>query len=340
MEISELRSHIQGHLSDGLVIIVGSGLSCAEGMPGMGKLAEHIIEKAPSYPAIASYANWASIVSNIALKGLEAAFLAQQLPADVEAAIMRITIEYLLEFESEILEEILSGDRKLRFTRLLAHVLKPNAGIPVITTNYDRLIEIASEDAGLGVHSLFYGNYIGKLDPKESKLGLCRDVKMVTKNVRLVYREHICLFKPHGSFDWYLRGLQPVRYSGNLSIPRLMITPGLNKFRNGYDSPFDKHREEANKAIDRASRFLIIGYGFNDDHLETHLKPAIQSGKPTILLTQKISENAAAIIKNSSAFWALEQAPLNATRLLTQIEDIVFPNINLWDLNGFIDGAL
>jgi hypothetical protein len=66
----------------------------------------------------------------------------------------------------------------------------------------------------------------------------------------------------------------------------------LNKFRSGYESPFDKHRERANEEIDRASRFLILGYGFNDDHLETHLKPKLRAGRPTLLITLQVSEAA------------------------------------------------
>lgn len=51
--------------------------------------------------------------------------------------------------------------------------------------------------------------------------------------------------------------------------------------RQGYESPFDHHRSRANQEIDRAGRFLVLGYGFNDDHLETHLSPSIKGGKPT-----------------------------------------------------------
>ena len=60
--------------------------------------------------------------------------------------------------------------KTLRFTRLLKHLLKPGTGVPVVTTNYDRLLEIASEEAGLGVDMLFVGQFAGHLNELESRL--------------------------------------------------------------------------------------------------------------------------------------------------------------------------
>lgn len=45
MELSALEKQLQKHLGDGLVLVIGSGLSCAESVPGMGPLGpEHGIE--------------------------------------------------------------------------------------------------------------------------------------------------------------------------------------------------------------------------------------------------------------------------------------------------------
>ena len=43
MELDALKKRLQEHLTDGLVTIVGSGLSIAEGIPGMGELASHLL---------------------------------------------------------------------------------------------------------------------------------------------------------------------------------------------------------------------------------------------------------------------------------------------------------
>lgn len=43
MTLDTIKKHLQEHLSDGLVRrFVGSGLSCAEGLPDMEELAQHL----------------------------------------------------------------------------------------------------------------------------------------------------------------------------------------------------------------------------------------------------------------------------------------------------------
>ena len=307
----------------------------------MEKLADHIIQMASGDAVLSGSTDWPTIIESIKNKGLEAAFLEHQLSQEMEQRIMTITANFLISHETRIIEEVVSGQRTLRFSKLIPHLLKPNTGIPIITPNYDRLVEVACEEAGLGVNTMFCGSYIGKLNESESRFSLCKEAKIVAKSVQLKLREHACIYKPHGSFDWYHKEGNPLRYFGSLQLPRLIITPGVNKFRNGYESPFDRHREKANQSIDRASRFLIIGYGFNDDHLETRLKTAIKSGKPTILLTQEISKNARNLINESPSFSAFEQSQdRNGTRFLAKDHDIVLPENNFWDLNSYINEVL
>ena len=238
----------------------------------------------------------------------------------------------------------MAGKRTLRFTRLLAHLIKPQNGLPVVTTNYDRLIEIAVEEAGLGADTMFIGGFAGALDEHESHLSFCRNVSLRTnKQVVYRFRPRVKVFKPHGSLDWYHRDGRPVRYAGDLASPRLIITPGLNKFRSGYESPFDKHRDRANAAIDAAALLLIIGYGFNDDHLETHLKPKIRSGIRTLLLTRTLSANAAVLARECANVVAIQRAVLGGkegSSLIVNKAEIKVPAIPLWELNTFISEVL
>ena len=48
MELHELKKELQNHFTDGLVIIVGCGLSSAEGIPGMSDLAQHLKVEIPN----------------------------------------------------------------------------------------------------------------------------------------------------------------------------------------------------------------------------------------------------------------------------------------------------
>lgn len=344
MELHDLKLTLQQHLTDGLVTVVGSGLSCAEGLPSMKELASHLNATIAADLAVAADIDkWEAISPLLSVKGLEAALLDVPPTPGLEAAIVTRTAEMIAARERQIVAEVFSRTRTLRFTRLVKQLLKPQTGLPVVTTNYDRLIEVAAEEAGLGVDTLFVGHFAGELNETESRLSFCREVTLRGKQVQYRYRLRANVFKPHGSLDWYHRDGKPVRCSGDLDLPRLIITPGLNKFRNGYESPFDRHRERANSAIDRASRFLIIGYGFNDDHLETHLTPRIRSGVPTLLLTYALSDNAVKLVAechNVIAIQHAEQGGVEGSSIFMAGVETFFPGLALWDLGAFVAEVL
>lgn len=258
MELSALKKRLQKHLGDGLVLVIGSGLSCAEGVPGMGPLGRHLVTHIPASLSPDDNKLWEDIYPLIETDGLEAALLKHAPTPSLEAAIVQSTGDFIASAEAGIISEVFSNTRTLRLTSLIPHLLKPDTGIPIVTTNYDRLVELACEEAKLGVDTMFSGHFAARLDPQDSYWSFCRSVKLVGKNVRYNFASKANVFKPHGSLDWYHREGNPVRFAGSLPLPRLIITPGLNKFRSGYESPFDKHREKANDAIDKAHYFLII----------------------------------------------------------------------------------
>ena len=343
MLLHGLKLLLQSHFTDGLVTVVGSGLSCAEGLPGIAELASHLESTLKSDLSGNDLERWLDLCPRIVEKGLQSALLEKPPTSTLEAAIVARTSDLILAREREVVTKVFSGKRVLPFTRLLKHLLKPDTGIPIVTTNYDRLIEVAAEEAGLGVDTLFVGQFAGALDEVESKLSFCREVKLRGKIVQYRYRPRVNVFKPHGSLDWYYREGKPVRYAGDLPLQRLVITPGLNKFRNGYESPFDRHRDRANNTIDRASRFLILGYGFNDDHLETHLMPRIRSGVPTLLLARTLSRNALKLASGYANVIAIQYAVKDGTVGSSVFESTIetfVPNLALWELDTFVTEVL
>lgn len=342
MTIAEFLKFAQSHLSDGLVTIVGSGLSSAEGIPGMPLLASHLKGTIPKMASSADAPHW-EIISKELDKGrdLESAMAGSKISEELEGQIIRCTAELIGSSETKIVEEIIGKNRELRLSRLLKVIPKVNTGIPFITTNYDRLIEIATEIAGLGVESLFSGSYLASLNPEMSRMNFCKSASKKGSQVRFAYKDRVILLKPHGSLDWFQRGTNPIRCSYSLELPRLMITPGLNKYKNGYNRPFDFHREKANHFIDKASKLLVLGYGFNDDHLETYLKSKITSGTPTLILSRTLSENCKKIVAESPFTYAVENkpgSPDSVSNVHSQKGMETFDK-NLWDLGSFLQEA-
>jgi len=344
MQLDDIKRHLQDYFGDGLVLIVGSGLSCAEGLPNMRHLARHLSDNLHPILSAEDGKLWQKIMPLLETEGLESALIKKAPTATLEAAIASMTGALIAEKEEKVIAEIFARKRELRLTRLINHMLKPSSGLPIITTNYDRLVEIASEEAGLGVDTMFTGRCLGMLNEKESRMSFCRGISGKKTKPRLEYRKRAIICKPHGSLDWYMRNDAPVSYAGNLhDIPRLIITPGQNKFRNGYASPFDLHREKANKKIDQAAKFLIVGYGFNDDHLETHLTPAIKNGRRTLIVSQELTPNAKKLAAQYSSVTALESSKengINGTLLTREGKSQFVPNLEIWDIHQFVEKVL
>jgi hypothetical protein len=118
MDLHSVKVRLQEHLSDGLVTIIGSGLSCAEGLPGMGELATHLLAEVGGGLTGADATAWASTSALISTKGLEAALLAVPPTQVVELAIAAATGKLIAERERVVVSEVFAGTRKLRLTRL------------------------------------------------------------------------------------------------------------------------------------------------------------------------------------------------------------------------------
>lgn len=340
MTNEKIKKSLQEHFGDGLVLIVGSGLSCSEGLPGMPAIAEHLNSVLPNRLSSKCFDEWQEVQPLIETNGLEAALMEKEPTAELEIELTAAAIELIEPMELQVISDVILGKRTLRFTRLLSHLLKPDNGVAVVTTNYDRLLEVASEVTNLPVDTMFDGRHTAWLDAKQARGSLMRAVGLYRNKIRKRLRPHLRIFKPHGSIDWYDGSSGPINFSGRLSVPRLIITPGRKKFRRGYDTPFDLHRELANKAIDEASKFLILGYGFNDDHLETHLSQKISSGVKTLIITKALSKRAQELVSKHSSIIAIEESESGGSQIYIEGGQCCADKLALWDLHTFIQEVL
>jgi hypothetical protein len=333
MDYNALVKFVQEHFTDGLALVIGSGLSAAEGIPGMPALATHLSNGVGVLMGTDA-ALWNQIKAVLdADEGLEAALLKHPPSDTLEAWIAKGTCELLMPKEREIISAVLRGERTLRLTTFLDKVLKPTSGMPILTPNYDRLIEVACEMAGFHVDTTAVGQYAGAFDHARSCMGSCRGITTRAKTTVLDHFPRAIVLKPHGSFDWYQSGSGARRCSLDLDAERLMITPGINKYRAGYNSPFDKHRELANDYIKQAGRLLIVGYGFNDDHLQTHLVKRIQDGTPTLIMNRSVSSKVEQLAKESPRCVCLSKPTAGAgVAMVTKGSQFEHEGHNLWDL--------
>jgi len=343
MEVSNIKEHLQQFFTEDTITIVGSGLSCAEGIPGMGKLAEELINNVPKYINVQSMKIWENI--EIDLKqglGLEETLLRYKANNDIEIAIKNITEKFIRKSESDVISRIASNNEKLRISEYIKKLKISKNGTKIITTNYDRLIEFGCEFEGILVDNLFQGNYISNIN-QNSKYSFFDGVDKIRKrNCKLKFKNHIKIYKPHGCLGWYKHGNNVIYSSFDLGIENLIITPGANKYRKGYDEPFDANRTKANEAICNAHQFIIIGYGFNDDHLETHLINKIKSGTPTLIITYSITDKVKKLVKenNITAVYSYNKGIEEGTIVNIRGTEDILNNCNIWDLGEFVKEVL
>lgn len=342
MDIDTIKMLIQDFFQEGTVTIVGSGLSLAEGIPGMGDLAKELQVKVPKIlSSSADIKNWKSIDDNLTKGvGLETALHNTKPRPFVEECIKKITAQYIGKADNTLFIDIVKNKKQLRFSEYLQRFNIRNHGMIVITTNYDRLIEYACEMNDIIADTLFTGKYIARYKPEQSKYIACRGIQRKSgKKSRMEYFPKVTILKPHGCLSWHLFNGEPYSLPNYPVEDSLIITPGLNKYRAGYNAPFDTHRERANNEIDKAQRYIIIGYGFGDDHLETHLIQQLHTGKPALIFTYSLSEKAKKIVKECSGITAFCHTNSCDTKMLNSMGEIILSGINLWDLHEMIKGV-
>lgn len=307
----------------------------------MTALAEMLIKTLPGKIAAEDEGTWAEVSGYLSSGiGIEAALHKVAMSPMLTDAIVQATAEFILAEEVQTLADCVGTDRTLRFVHLLRHLSPASPKfVEVITPNYDRLIEFAVESASWGVDTGFVGRILGRHHPAESDKSFARAVVQHAKTTKLLYRNRVRLYKPHGSLDWFETTQGVISSSLPIAAKRLIITPGVGKYKHGYEQPFDSHREGANAAIDRANGILCIGYGFNDDHLQTHLTPRLKAGVPAVLLTYELTEAAAAVIEKSPSTVALIHHP-EGTGVITSDGTGFVSGVRWWDLEHFIKGVL
>ena len=338
MELDEVKRIIQDFFQENTVTIIGSGLSLAEGIPGMSALATELLAK---LPALLSDPNdidvWSKIATDLSSGvGLEQALHNTKPTPRIEENIRKTTAQYIGKAETEVLFDIVRNNRELRFSKYLTRFNIRNNGLSVITTNYDRLIEYACEVSNIRVDNLFVGKYFARFEPEQSKYMFCKGLsKRGGKNVA-EFSPRVTVLKPHGCLSWHLVDGIPFSIPHSCFDDALIITPGINKYKEGYNTPFDTHRAKANAAIDSAQRYIIIGYGFGDDHLETHLVRQLKNGKPALILTHSLSGKTLDLISTCKNITAICSKNTVDSAVVTQSGETIFSNLNLWDLNEML----
>ena len=201
MDLDSIKQIIQDFFQESTLTVVGSGLSVAEGIPGMSALSNELQNKIPHF--LSDHIDieiWDEINKDLLTGvGLEQALHNTKPSPHIEDNIRTITANFIGNAEKRVLSDIISGRRILRFADYLGHFNIRNDGLVVVTTNYDRLIEYACEYKGIRIDTLFIGRFLAHFEPERSKYSFCEEiVKKPGKQRTAVFAPQVTVLKPHG----------------------------------------------------------------------------------------------------------------------------------------------
>lgn len=328
----------QTALSTTPVIILGSGASAAHGVPGMGALATHL--SALALPAIWSpdeQAEWDKFIARLAAgDDLETALQAVRPTERQTQFIATGTRAFLLPSDLAVLESLLADRRALPLSRLYRHLFdSTHKVVHVVTPNYDRLAEYAADAADF---STFTGFNFGYLQSRARHA----DTRIV---VNRQTSRMVSVWKVHGSLDWFQDAAnQIVGIRSALTVPAdytpLMITPGIDKYRLTHGEPFRTILSCSDNALENARAYFCVGYGFNDEHVQTKLiERCDRDSVPLIVITKELTATAKAFLGGGRCrrYLAIEEGPAGARAYMHDAPAGFDLDQPLWRLDQFLD---
>lgn len=286
---------VQLYTGDKPLLLIGTGGTIPYGIPGMNKLAEHLISALDD--KYESDSGWDTFIARInSGLDLESALTDINLKDAILNDIIMQTWLLVSDADIDLLTKIISDKEMLPLSQLIYKMYTPTPQcVNIITTNYDRVIEYACDQVKLPTDVRFSGNYFKSFSNSEIR----------SRNI-------VNLIKVHGSLDMfkdkddfvYSIPLQRTIPSG--FIPEI-ITPGANKYRALLTSQCADMKHIADNLVDKAKSFLCIGYGFNDSQIQRNIIEGIRNGKPIVVVTKQLSDIAIGLIINSSSKYVIIQ---------------------------------
>ncbi len=335
-------------------VFFGTGMSCALdirfGMPALkDALIDGIQKRALTSVQTTEWNNVVSVLRNGA--DLENA-LDSVNDQDLLRMLTGITGSFVASMDKECAFRIASGDSQWPAARLLKRLVEtlPDGDriLHALTPNYDMLFEYACDFAGISYTTGFFGGVQREKDWKAVDRAMreperiCRSNKMKT-----VYRhkKHVRLHKVHGSLNYFFHRNAVIENDAWMwnppdSAERVMITPGLSKYQT-----LQRYRQElqqpADAAIDKATHFLFLGYGFNDGHVEEYIKrKLITQACQGLIVTKDSNQRIEDLLRQSDNLWLVcktEDRSRNDSRIYNRQYSnwLTLPGTNLWDIGKF-----
>lgn len=330
MDLNDIAKLIQEYLADNPLVVLGSGASVPYGLPTMGGLAD-VLRKDSSLQAEKESAK---LFSDMDLIGLEAAIDDNYLSDNAKNRIRTLTWEYINKMDLKLFKNSNLKDRLQDLEKLIKKIVTTSSNqLTIVTTNYDRVSEYATDLYGASTVIGFEGNLIRKFD------GFSECVN----NKRIAARERVVkILKVHGSLDWFKSENEdivsfPLQEQIPLGFTPLIVPPGKEKYSTTHDEPYRSIIEEADKEFKKAGSFLCIGYGFNDSHIQPKLISQIKSGgKPIVVITKEATSECLRLVADTNVKKYIILEDNGSETRIRSNNEVTTVSGSIWSLNEFM----
>ncbi|NLY02138.1 MAG: hypothetical protein GXY83_39140 [Rhodopirellula sp.] len=261
-----------------------------------------------------------------------------------------LTGDFIAGFDKDYAYRIAAGESQWPATgivkRLVDTLPEGDRILHALTPNYDMLFEYACDVVGVSYTNGLFGGVERRKDWKAVDRAMLEPEQICQgRKMRTVYkpRKHVRLYKVHGSLNYFFHRNAVIENDAWMWNPpdyaeRVMITPGLSKYQT-----LQRYRQEllqsADAAIDRATHFLFLGYGFNDGHLEEYIKrKLITQASHGLVITRDSNERIESLLAQSDNLWLVcKMENEDGTRIYNkQYPDwLTLPGRSLWDICEF-----
>lgn len=270
---------VQIFLKNPPLIVWGSGATIPFGLPSMGQLNEKLKKAIEGFDATSS---------NLEIE------LGKDKYQDKMPEIKQVLWSSINEADISVLGKI--AINKTNEFKGMKHMIEKFVDahpqvLNIVTTNYDRVLE----------YTMSYNNIVFTDGFEGKMLSSFNENLFGNKNI-------VNLIKVHGSLNWFNVDGE-IRYINSPigDYRPQIIAPGKNKYQEAYSSPYRELIQKADSVIKEASGFLVVGFGFNDEHLTPRIRTQLKKGIPIVLITKKISESTYAELKRAEKYILFEE---------------------------------
>jgi len=278
------------------LLLVGTGVSVAmDAELGMPALARRLLAAIPK-----NTAGWKPVAKRLEQgDDLETALTGINLTEFLQNEIARHTAAFVAQKDEALRDDVLTAKKTWVGEPLLQQLMRGLSPtwprLPVVTPNYDMLIEYACSKANIPYITGYHGGIMRRQDWSKARERLYRlnPVNIGGKRMDTITPiPCVELMKVHGSINLFRCNSDGVFAENDTwaagcpaDYTPMIAPPGDIKVQEALNF-HDRLFGEAIQAIEKATAFFVIGYGFRDKHIHQKILERVRNHKcPLIILT-------------------------------------------------------